>query len=440
MDCILTLANDTKEKMNVAVLGVGYVGLPTAVFLTSIGHSVYCSDQDEAKISTLQNGKAPIHEEGLLELLEVGVNAGRLRFTTSNANVVIGASVVFLCLPTPQKMDGYADVSCIEEVAREISEHLESNAIVVIKSTVPVGESEAIKALINRRDIDVVSNPEFLREGYAIYDSFHPERIVVGSNNPVAAKRVASLFELPDAPLILTDNITAETIKYASNAFLAAKLSFVNQVTNFCDAVGAESEDVLRGMALDRRIGAGHMRPSPGWGGPCLQKDSLALLREGEKRGFDFSMVRAAVEANENQMNMVVEKVRASLGGKLQNLQIAVWGLTFKAETNDLRNSPAVEIVNRLVQSRAKVRAYDPAVTKDQPGLPMDIELCDNLYAVCTNAEVLVVLTEWEEFRTADFEKVAILLRSPSVVDGRNVLEPRELRKLNYSYVGLGRR
>jgi UDPglucose 6-dehydrogenase len=240
--------------------------------------------------------------------------------------------------------------------------------------------------------------------------------------------------------VVLTDNVTAETIKYVSNAFLAAKLSFVNQVTNFCDAVGAESEDVLKGMSLDRRIGAGHMRPSPGWGGPCLQKDSLALLDQGVKNGFDFTMVRAAVEANELQLDLVVEKIRESVAGPLEGCTVGVWGLTFKAETNDLRNSPAVEIVRRLVTQDVKIRAYDPAVLIDQSGLPESVQLFDDQYEACEGAEVLVILTEWEEFRTANFEKVAIVLQSPRIVDGRNILDSTLLRELNFSYVGLGRK
>jgi UDPglucose 6-dehydrogenase len=303
-----------------------------------------------------------------------------------------------------------------------------------------MGESDSIKRLVNRSDIEVVSNPEFLREGFAIYDSFNPERIVVGAKNSLVAQRVASLFESTHAPQILTDNVTAETIKYASNAFLAAKLSFVNQVTNFCDAVGADSEDVLKGMSLDRRIGSGHMRPSPGWGGPCLQKDSLALLDLGIKNGFDFTMVRTAIEANEFQLDLVVEKVRESLLGALEGRTVAVWGLTFKAETNDLRNSPAIDIVRRLVAHGATIRAHDPSVSVEQSGLPEGVQLFDDKYAACEGAHALVILTEWDDFRTANFEKVALLLESSKIVDGRNILEPQELRDLNFTYVGLGRR
>jgi UDPglucose 6-dehydrogenase len=430
----------TETRSHVAVLGVGYVGLPTAVCLASFGHHVHCSDRDVTKITKLLCGEAPIREAGLQELLEQGVADGRLRFTTSNVDVVAGASIVFLCLPTPQRSGGSANVSFLENAVKEIAEHLERDAVIVIKSTVPMGEAEAVRNLVDRSDISVVSNPEFLREGYAIYDSLNPERIVVGAKDSQVAERVALLFGSTNAPMVLTDNVTAETIKYVSNAFLAAKLSFVNQVTNFCDAVGAESEDVLKGMALDRRIGAGHMRPSPGWGGPCLQKDSLALLDQGVKNGFDFTMVRAAVEANEFQLDLVVEKIRDSVLGVLKGCTVAVWGLTFKAETNDLRNSPAVEIVRRLVTNGVKVRAYDPTVSIDQSGLPEGVQLFHNKYAACDSADVLVILTEWEEFQTANFEKVAIVMQSPRIVDGRNILDSAVLRELNFSYIGLGRR
>jgi UDPglucose 6-dehydrogenase len=433
------MPDSADARSTVAVLGVGYVGLPTAVCLASFGHSVQCSDSNKSKIDKLLSGKVPIREAGLQELLDQGIRSERLRFTTSNVDVVAGADFVFLCLPTPQSGDGSADTSFLENAVIEIAEHLESNAVLVIKSTVPMGEAKAVENLIGRSDVAVVSNPEFLREGYAIYDSLHPERIVVGAREHQVAERVAQLFGMTGAPAVLTDNVTAETIKYVSNAFLAAKLSFVNQVTNFCDAVGADSEDVLRGMALDRRIGSGHMRPSPGWGGPCLQKDSLALLVLGMNSGFDFTMVRAAIEANESQMDLVVQKVRDSLMGVLDGRVVAVWGLTFKAETNDLRNSPAVEITRRLVANGAKIQAYDPAVQVDQRGLPEGIELFNDQYAACAGAEALVVLTEWKQFAAADFEKVHIELDNPAIIDGRNVLNPNILRELNFSYVGLGR-
>jgi UDPglucose 6-dehydrogenase len=430
----------TYEHSRIAVLGVGYVGLPTAVCLASFGHSVHCSDRDASKISKLLRGEAPIRETGLQDLLDQGIASGRLRFTTSNIDVVAGANIIFLCLPTPQGADGSANVSYLENAVREIIPHLEREAIVVIKSTVPMGEADVVEKMINRSDVVVVSNPEFLREGFAIYDSFNPERIVVGARESRIAERVAQLFESTNAPVVATDNVTAETIKYVSNAFLAAKLSFVNEVTNFCEAVGADSEDVLKGMALDHRIGAGHMRPSPGWGGPCLQKDSLALLVLGMERGFDFTMVRAAIEANESQMNLVVEKVGESLSHQLDGSVVAVWGLTFKAETNDLRNSPALEITRRLADRGAKIQAYDPAVPVGQIGLPDGVELFDDQYAACEDAEVLVILTEWDDFRTANFEKVAIELENQAIVDGRNILEPTEMHDLNFSYVGLGRR
>jgi UDPglucose 6-dehydrogenase len=428
------------EHARVAVLGVGYVGLPTAVCLASFGHSVHCSDRDASKISKLSRGEAPIRETGLQDLLDQGIASGKLHFTTSNVDVVAGASIIFLCLPTPQGADGSANISYLENAVREIVPHLERGAIVVIKSTVPMGEADVVGKMIDRSDVVVVSNPEFLREGFAIYDSFNPERIVVGARDARAAQRVAQLFESTSAPVVATDNVTAETIKYVSNAFLAAKLSFVNEVTNFCEAVGADSEDVLKGMALDHRIGAGHMRPSPGWGGPCLQKDSLALLVLGMERGFDFTMVRAAIEANESQMNLVVDKVGESLAHQLAGSVVAVWGLTFKAETNDLRNSPALEITRRLADRGAKIQAYDPAVQVGQVGLPEGIKLFDDPYAACENAEALVILTEWDDFRSANFEKVGLGLAKRAVVDGRNILDPATMRDLNFSYVGLGRR
>ena len=424
---------------DLTVLGAGYVGLPTAVCLAAFGHSVVCCDVDARKIESLAQGVATVSEEGLQELLDEGISSGRLRFVVDSGEAVEAADMVFLCLPTPQLEDGSVDVSILEAAVYRIGSRLKSGAVVVTKSTVPMGQAQRIREILGRDDVEVVSNPEFLREGHAIYDTFHPERIVVGARDRDVAELVGKLLSTTGAPLLITDSITAETIKYASNAFLAAKLSFVNEVANLCEAVGADSEGVLHGMSYDRRIGAEYLRPSPGWGGPCLSKDAHALVNISQSFGYDFALVRTAIEVNERQMDLIGAKIRSALGGEVGGRVIAVWGLTFKAGTDDLRNSPAVEITRRLDVEGALVQAYDPSVQSRRPELPENVTVYSDRYVACRNAEVLVVLTEWEEFRSSDFDKVRMELAEPSIVDGRNVLDPAILRSQAFHYVGLGR-
>ncbi len=428
-----------REPANLTVLGAGYVGLPTAVCLAALGHFVVCCDVDTSKIECLTNGVAPVSEEGLQELLDDGISSGRLRFVVDAAEAVEAADMVFLCLPTPQLEDGSVDVRILEAAVHRIGPRLKSGAVVVTKSTVPMGQAQKIREILGRDDVEVASNPEFLREGHAIHDTFHPERIVVGARDPDVAERVGKLLSTTGAPLLITDPITAETIKYASNAFLAAKLSFVNEVANLCELVGADSEGVLHGMSYDRRIGADYLRPSPGWGGPCLSKDAHALVNIGRKFGYDFALVRTAIEVNERQTDLICTKIRRAVGGALAGRVVAVWGLTFKAGTDDLRNSPAVEITRRLAVDGALVQAYDPSVHSQRPELSENVTIHSDRYVACRNAEVLVVLTEWEEFRSSDFDKVRSELAQPNIVDGRNVLDPVALRRLAFFYVGLGR-
>ena len=428
-----------RDLAALTVLGAGYVGLPTAVCLAALGHCVVCCDIDASKIESLALGVATVSEEGLQELLDDGISSGRLRFVVDSAEAVETADMVFLCLPTPQLEDGSVDVSILEAAVHRIGSRLKSGAVVVTKSTVPMGQAQKICEILRRDDVEVVSNPEFLREGHAIYDTFHPERIVVGARDPDVAERVGKLWSTTGAPLLITDPITAETIKYASNAFLAAKLSFVNEVANLCEAVGADSEGVLHGMSYDHRIGADYLNPSPGWGGPCLSKDAHALVNISKELGYDFAMVRTAIEVNERQMDLICEKIRNSVGGVLAGRVVAVWGLTFKAGTDDLRNSPAVEITRRLAVEGAIIQAYDPSVQSQRPELSENVTVHSDRYEACRNAEVLVVLTEWEEFRSSDFDKVSSELAQPNIVDGRNALDPAILRRLAFRYVGLGR-
>jgi len=429
----------TTPPARVAVVGAGYVGLSTAVALAHLGHRVTCGDVDVHKVRRLSAGEPTILEDGLADLLREGLDAGRLRFVVGAPSAVIGAEFVFLCVPTPQGPDGAADVAALEEVAAAIGPHLERGAIVVNKSTVPVGSTLLVERLLGRQDVAVVSNPEFLREGSAVHDCLHPDRIVVGAADPEAAARVGALFAATRAPLIVTDAGSAETIKYASNAFLATKLSFVNAVANLCEAVGADVRDVLLGMAYDHRIGFDFMRPGPGWGGSCFPKDTRALVFLAEQAGYDFHLLRAAIATNDEQLASVVEKIRAAAGGTLAGAVVAVWGLTFKAGTDDRRDSPAIEIVRRLLEAGAKVQAFDPTVSGEVPELGGELSVAGDAYGACDGASVLAVLTEWEQLRWLDFEKVRGLLATPAVVDARNLLDPASLRRMGFTYVGIGR-
>jgi UDPglucose 6-dehydrogenase len=427
-----------RPAARVGVIGAGYVGLTTAVALAHLGHSVRVGESDPVKVALLSSGRPTILEDGLEELLGAEIRAGRLSFVRGAAGAARGAEFVFLCVPTPRLIDGSADTSAIDAVVTEIREVVEPSAVVVNKSTVPVGSTTVVERLLQRADVSVVSNPEFLREGTAVHDALHPERIVVGAADQRAAARVGALFASTGAPLIVTDAATAETIKYASNAFLATKLSFVNSIAILCEAVGADVRDVLLGMGYDHRIGFDYLRPGPGWGGSCLPKDTRALLFISEEAGYDFELLRDVIEANERQQRNIISKIASAAGGFLEGARIAVWGLTFKAGTDDRRDSPAVSIVRRLTEAGAVVTAYDPTVRGQVDDVP-GVEIARDAYAACDGARVLAVLTEWDELRWLDFDKVRELLAEPQVVDARNILDPSALRRLGFSYIGIGR-
>ena len=420
---------------DVAIVGTGYVGLTTGAFLAHAGHRVTCADVDAAKIDLLNAGEIPIVEPGLLELVREGVDGGRLRFTVGAAAAAAEADFVFLCVQTPQGSDGAADLSYIESAATEISTSLRSQSVVINKSTVPVGSTLVVERALGRSDVSVVSNPEFLREGSAVHDCFHPDRIVIGSEDHAAAIRVSELYESVKAPLLITDPASAETIKYASNAFLATKISFVNAIANVCEAVGADVREVVLGMGYDKRIGFEFLRPGPGWGGSCFPKDTRALVRIAEDAGYDFDLLRSAMEVNEQQFERVADKVRSLVGGDLTGAKVAIWGLTFKARTDDVRRSPSLEVIERLQAKGAKVKAYDPAAKET----PKDVERAGDPYAACEGADVLVVLTEWDELRWVDFEKVAGVMNEAKIVDCRNLIDPAAVRRKGFAYEGLGR-
>ncbi|MCB0977421.1 MAG: UDP-glucose/GDP-mannose dehydrogenase family protein [Acidimicrobiales bacterium] len=424
---------------NVAIIGTGYVGLTTGACLAHLGHTVVCADVVPEKVAALNAGEVPILEAGLDELVREGVKSGQLSFVLGAENAVADAEFVYLCVPTPQGGDGAADLSYIEQAAHQISAHLQPEAVVINKSTVPVGSTRVVERALGRSDIAVVSNPEFLREGSAVHDFLNPDRVVIGADDQAAAIRVAGLYLGLAAPLQVTDPASAETIKYASNAFLATKISFVNAIAAVCEAVGADVNDVVLGMGYDKRIGNAFLRPGPGWGGSCFPKDSHALVKIAEDAGYDFGLLRGVIDVNREQFERVADKIEKMAGGSLEGRTVALWGLTFKARTDDLRDSPSIEIAGVLKSRGARVVGFDPSSPSAHDSRLAGIEVVDDPYAAATGAAVLAVLTEWDEFKWLDFDKVAEVMDAPRVVDARNLLDRSALVRRGFAYDGIGR-
>ena len=423
---------------NIAVIGTGYVGLSSGACFAHLGHVVTCVDVVQLKIDNLNKGILPIVETGLKELVAEGVTAGKLIFTTDVVSAVRDADVVFLCVPTPEGADGSADLSYIQTAAKTLSPLLRSGAIVVNKSTVPVGSTKVVERELKRPDIAVVSNPEFLREGSAIQDFLHPDRVVVGSDNQEAAIAVGALYEKVGAPIVVTDPASAETIKYAANAFLATKISYINAVAAICEGVGADINDVVLGLGYDKRIGHEFLRPGPGWGGSCFPKDTKAMVKIAQDAGYDFGLLKGVITVNDQQYGRIVDKIRAAAGGTLKGKKIASWGLTFKALTDDLRDSPAVEIITRLLADGASVTVFDPTVTVAPKGLDA-ISVCSSPLEACTGADVIAVLTEWDDFRWVSPVDAAGAVSVKQIVDARNLLDRSEWRRAGFEYQGIGR-
>ncbi|HSO96913.1 MAG TPA: UDP-glucose/GDP-mannose dehydrogenase family protein [Acidimicrobiia bacterium] len=426
----------------VGVVGAGYVGLTTGACFAHLGHDVIVADIDADKVTRLAKGDIEIFEEGLPELVSEGLATRRLQFVVGAAAAATDTEFVFLCVPTPRGSDGDADLSVVEAVVRDIAPVLRPGTVVVNKSTMPVGSTTLVaRQLANAgavAELGVASNPEFLREGTAARDFLHPHRVVIGADDPAVAVRVSELYRDVQAPVLVTNPASAEMIKYASNAFLAMKVSYVNAIANLCEAVTADVREVTLGMGYDPRIGFEFLHPGPGWGGSCFPKDTAALLHTAADVGDDFPLLGSVISTNDAQRERVVSKIGAALdrsGGR----RVAIWGLTFKANTNDLRDSPAIDVAQRLVDDGLSVRAYDPmgseAATTVVPGL----EVVADAYEACAGADVLVVLTEWDEFRWLDFGRVAGLMASRSIVDARNLLDPAAMRHLGFAYAGVGR-
>ncbi|RJP34667.1 MAG: UDP-glucose/GDP-mannose dehydrogenase family protein [Actinobacteria bacterium] len=428
--------------MKIAVIGTGYVGLVTAACFANLGHAVIGVDKDEEKIERLNRGEVTIYEVGLPELLLR--NLGRnLNFTTNTDNAVRVSEIVFITVGTPQGEEGEADMSYVVEAASEIAASIKGYKIIVNKSTMPVGSTRLVERVIKEKaggeEFDVVSNPEFLREGTAVRDFMNPDRIVVGTESQKAAGIMSELYRSLKAPLFITDAASAEMIKYASNAFLATKVSFINAIANICEATGADVKEVALGMGYDHRIGFEFLRSGPGFGGSCFPKDCQALIEIARGSGYHFYLLEGVMQVNREQMELTAGKVERRLG-ELSGKAVAVWGLAFKANTDDVRDSPAVEIVRLLLDGGAKVRVYDPqAMENARTLLPEGVEYARDPLHTVTDADLLLILTDWDEFKMQDFRKVGELMKSREVLDARNCLEPLSIRRLGFNYEGIGR-
>jgi UDPglucose 6-dehydrogenase len=432
------------------MIGTGYVGLVTGTCLAEFGHHVACVDKITEKIERLQKGRVPIYEPGLEALVNKNVVEGRLRFTTSLADSVPEADAVFLAVgtPTSRRGDGYADLTYIFEASREIARHLTGYTVIIDKSTVPVGTAAQVERIVREEnpeaDFDVASNPEFLREGAAINDFMRPDRVVIGVKTERAADVLHEIYKplyLLDTPIVRTTIETAELIKYAANAFLAVKISFINEIANVCEAVGADIAALARAIGMDGRIGGKFLHPGPGYGGSCFPKDTLALMRIVQEYGESLRIVSAAVEVNAAQKARMVKKIRDMLGGSEAGKTLAVLGLTFKPETDDMREAPAVTILPALLEKGARIRAHDPkGMEEARKFLPPEVEYVTNAYDACENADAVILLTEWNQYRALDLERIGGLLRNRIFIDLRNVYEPEKLRSLGFQYTGVGRK
>ena len=436
--------------MNVCVVGTGYVGLVTGACFAEFGVQVVCADKDAAKIAALQKGEIPIYEPGLQDVVERNLRAGRLSFTTNTAEAVRASLVVFIAVSTPAHADGSTDLTAVEAVAREIGTVLDGYKVIVTKSTVPVGTSSRVRGWVaeelaragESRRFSVASNPEFLREGAAISDFMRPDRVVIGTEDDQAVAILKDLYRplyLNETPVVLTDVPTAELTKYAANALLATKISFINEFANLCERVGADVQAVARAIGLDRRIGSKFLHAGPGFGGSCFPKDTRSVAHFASQHGERLEVVEAVIRVNQRQRERMIEKIVEALGGDAQGKTVGVLGLSFKPETDDMRDAPSIDIIQGLLERGAAVRAFDPqAMPAARPLLP-DITLCEDAYDVCAGADALVIITEWNLFRMLDLERVKALLRSPAIVDLRNVYKPEPVRAAGFRYVGVGR-
>ena len=427
----------------IAVVGTGYVGLTTAACLADLGNEVCGLDVDAHVVQTLQAGEVPFYEPGLQELVSRGLATGRLCFTTVYADAVRDAEFIFLAVGTPMGETGEADLRQVREAAATIAQHLSGPAVIVNKSTVPIGTGDIVGDVIREHlrepvKFSVVSNPEFLREGSAIHDFMHPDRVVIGSHDEESTRRVAELYKPLDAPVLVTTLYASEMIKYASNAFLATKISFINEIARVCEKLDADVQVVSEGIGLDRRIGPAFLNAGLGYGGSCFPKDVLALARMSEAIGAHPQMLRAVMEINDAQVALLVDKLH-ELVGPLRGLDIGVLGLAFKPNTDDMREAPSVRLIGALLKKGAVVKAFDPAAMPRAAPLLPGVTMTRDAYDAARNVEALVVVTEWNEFRQLDFKRLKRLMKRPILVDGRNIFDPAEMKELGFVYRGVGR-
>jgi UDPglucose 6-dehydrogenase len=432
--------------MKIAVIGTGYVGLVAGACLAENGNDVICVDKDEAKIRQLRKGRMPIYEPGLEEIVERNTTERRLTFTTLLTRAVRQSSIIFIAVGTPQGEDGSADLQHVMGVAREIARAMNGYKVIVDKSTVPVGTAARVREVVRRETthpFSVVSNPEFLKQGAAVEDFLKPDRVVIGAEDPRAATLMRELyapFTRTGAPVMITDCASAELSKYAANALLATKISFMNEVANVCEAVGANVDDVRKAVGSDRRIGSSFLFPGVGYGGSCFPKDVKAMLRFAADEGYDFEILKSVETVNQRQKSLLVRKMESHFGN-LKGRTIALWGLAFKPRTDDMREAPAIAIVERLLSAGAKVQAYDPEATRVAKGIfGARVQLAERSYDALKGADALALVTEWNEFREPDFPRMRKLMRSPVVFDGRNIYNPEQMRAQGFTYFSIGRR
>ena len=433
--------------MQIAVVGTGYVGLVTGTCFAETGNNVICVDIDAAKVKKMKNGEVPIYEPHLDVLFERNIKQGRLEFTTDLKSAIEKAQIIFLALPTPPGEDGSADLSYILNVAEELGKIITDYKVIIDKSTVPVGTAEKVTAAVGKNatvDFDVVSNPEFLREGFAVDDFLKPDRVVIGTRSAKAKQILEKLYKpfvRQGNPVIFMDEKSAELTKYAANAFLATKITFMNEIANYCELIGADVDDVRRGMGTDTRIGNRFLFPGIGYGGSCFPKDVQALAKSGKEVGYDFEIINSVMDVNHRQKVTMVKKIKAYFGDDLSGKKLALWGLAFKPDTDDIREAPALYIIEELLAAGVEITAYDPEAMSNIKGVIGDkINYAENQYDALENADALLIATEWSVFRSPDFDKVSSLLKEKVIFDGRNLYDLESMRDLNYYYESVGRK
>ena len=432
--------------MNIAVIGTGYVGLVQGTCFAETGNNVTCMDIDEKKIAQLKKGTSPIYEPGLEELVKKNIKEGRLHFTTVIKNAVESSDVIFLCLPTPPSEDGSADLTHVLEVAKHVGKYINGYKILVSKSTVPVGTVDRIKKLIkdvSKYPIDVVSSPEFLKEGAAVNDSLKPDRIIIGTRSKKAIDVLRTLYEpfvRTGNPILIMDERSAEMTKYASNAFLATKISFMNDLANLCEKVGADIDQIRRGMGSDPRIGKQFLFSGVGYGGSCFPKDVKALVKTAHENDYELKILESVDAVNENQKSIIFRKLKWYFNGELRGKTICIWGLSFKPQTDDIREAPSLVLINRLLEAGAIIRAHDPVANRSVRTLyDRKIGIFENAYEALKGADALAVITEWNEFRVPDFDRMISSMKRPVIFDGRNIYDPKMMKEKGFEYFGIGR-